>query len=347
MTETLNRDAPLLAIDNLEISFPSRVARNASVHVVNGVSLTLRKGEALGLVGESGSGKSMTALAMLRLLPEPGRIVGGQIRLNGTDLLALPEKAMRRVRGGEIAMIFQDPMTSLNPVFTVGEQIAEAVRLHRGMSHSDAWQEAIRALGRVHITQADSRARQYPHELSGGMRQRVMIAMALACQPFLLIADEPTTALDVTVQAQILSLIGELRREAGTAVLLITHDLGVVAETCDRVMVMYAGQIMETASVEDLFARPAHPYTQGLLASLPERTPPGDRLLPFIPGLPPANADAVTGCPFRTRCPKVVPGVCEQPLPTIDLTGAGHVVRCHLYVDNRAASERVPNELAV
>jgi oligopeptide/dipeptide ABC transporter ATP-binding protein len=272
----------------------------------------------------------MTALSVLRLVPEPGRIVRGKITLDGADLLALPEKAMRNVRGGKAAMIFQDPMTSLNPVFTVGEQIAESVRVHRGLNKAEAFDEAVAALKRVHITLPERRARQYPHELSGGMRQRVMIAMALASRPQLLLADEPTTALDVTVQAQILALIEELRREAGMAVLLITHDLGVVAETCDRVVVLYAGQVMETADAATLFSRPAHPYTQGLLASLPESAPEGATRLPFIKGQPPANAEAVPGCPFRPRCPKAMPGVCDKPLPTT-LLSVGHTVRCHLY----------------
>ncbi len=324
---------PLLSIENLAIGFPSPGGSRRDpkmTRVVDGVSLQLRRGETVGVVGESGSGKSMTALSLLRLLPEPGRIMQGKITLDGVDLLALPEKAMRAVRGGKIAMIFQDPMTSLNPVFTVGDQIAESVRVHRGIKGRAAFDEAISALRRVHITLPERRARQFPHELSGGMRQRVMIALALASEPGALLADEPTTALDVTVQAQILALIGEVQRDTGMAVLLITHDLGVVAETCDRVLVLYAGQVMETADAADLFARPAHPYTQGLLASLPESAPQGATRLPFIKGQPPANAQAITGCPFRTRCPKAMPGICDKPLPTTTLA-PGHVVRCHLY----------------
>ena len=329
MTVENGTPPPLLQVDHLAIAFPPRQRGGDSVRVVDGVSLHMRRGETLGVVGESGSGKSMTALALLRLVPEPGQIVGGGIRLGETDLLALPEKAMRAVRGGRIAMIFQDPMTSLNPVFTVGEQIAEAVRVHRGLAKSEAWAEAVAALGRVHIADAARRAGQYPHELSGGMRQRVMIALALACQPDILLADEPTTALDVTVQAQILALLNELQEREGLAILLITHDLGVVAQSCDNVIVMYAGQIMEAAPVGDLFARPAHPYTQGLLASLPENTPAGADRLPFIAGQPPV-AGTVTGCPFRPRCPRAIPGVCETPLPTTTLA-PGHTVRCHLY----------------
>jgi oligopeptide/dipeptide ABC transporter ATP-binding protein len=326
---TIADEQPLLSIKDLAVAFPSG-RRGKTVRVVDGVSLTLRRGETLGVVGESGSGKSMTALSVLRLVPEPGRIVRGKITLDGADLLALPEKAMRSVRGGRVAMIFQDPMTSLNPVFTVGEQVAEAARVHRKLSWRDAWEEAVRALGRVHIAEPERRAHQYPHELSGGMRQRVMIALALACRPDVLLADEPTTALDVTVQAQILALLAELRRDEGMAVLLITHDLAVVAETCDNVVVMYAGQVMETAATADLFATPAHPYTQGLLASLPERAPADTVHLPYIKGQPPANAEAVPGCPFRTRCPKVMPGICERPLPTVSLAN-GQVVRCHLF----------------
>ena len=257
---------PLLAVENVTIEFPQRARRGEEAkgtRVVSGVSLSVNRGETVGVVGESGSGKSMTALAILRLLPEPGRVMSGTIRFDGQDLLALPEKAMRNVRGGRIAMIFQDPMTSLNPVFTVGDQIAEAVRVHRKLGRAEAWQEAIDALRRVNVTQPERRVRQFPHELSGGMRQRVMIAMALACQPDLLLADEPTTALDVTVQAQILALIGEMRREAGMGVLLITHDLGVVAETCDRVVVLYAGQVMESATVGDCSPVPRIPTRRG------------------------------------------------------------------------------------
>ena len=322
-------ETPLLVLEDLAVAFPG-ARRGESVAVVEGVSLTLRRGETLGVVGESGSGKSMTALSLLRLIPEPGRITRGTIRLDGADLLALPEKAMRAIRGGRIALIFQDPMTSLNPVFTVGEQIAEAARVHQGMNRRDAWAEAVRALARVHITEPERRAHQYPYELSGGMRQRVMIALALACRPDVLLADEPTTALDVTVQAQILALLAELRRDEGLAVLFITHDLSVVAETCDRVTVMYAGQVMETADTTTLFADAAHPYTQGLLASLPERAPDDAVRLSFIPGQPPANAQAVSGCPFRPRCSRIIPGVCDKPLPTVTLA-PGHVVRCHLY----------------
>ena len=332
MPEPMPKPAPpLLALENLTIAFPGK---GGDTVVVDGVSLTLNRGETVGIVGESGSGKSMTALSVLRLVPEPGRITRGKITLEGQDILALPEKAMRRIRGGVAAMIFQDPMTSLNPVFTVGEQIAEAVRLHRadeGLTGQKAWEEAVDALRRVHIAEPERRAQQYPYELSGGMRQRVMIAMALACRPAVLLADEPTTALDVTVQAQILALIRELQESLGMAVLLITHDLGVVAETCDRVIVLYAGKVMEATDAATLFSDPKHPYTQGLLASLPESAPEGATRLAYIKGQPPSNPGAITGCPFRPRCPKAIPGVCEKPLPTIQIS-PGHTVRCHLYV---------------
>ena len=329
--------APLLQIDDLAVSFPD--GKNEPVRVVDGVSLTLRRGETVGVVGESGSGKSMTALSLLRLLPTPGKITRGRILLDGDDVLALSEKQMQTVRGNRVAMIFQDPMTSLNPVFSVGEQIAEAVRVHRNLKGRAAWNEAVRALAAVHIADAPKRAKQFPHELSGGMRQRVMIALALACRPDVLLADEPTTALDVTVQAQILALIGELREKNGMGVLLISHDLGVVGQTCDRVLVMYAGQVMETANVQTIFTQPAHPYTQGLLASLPENAPEGETRLRFISGSPPANAGAISGCPFRTRCPRVMPGVCETPLPTVNLSPA-HTVRCHLYPAPPADAEK-------
>jgi oligopeptide/dipeptide ABC transporter ATP-binding protein len=264
------------------------------------------------------------------LVPEPTCITGGSIHLGETDLRALNEAQMRGVRGRRIAMIFQDPMTSLNPVFTVGEQIAESVRRHRGKSRAEAWDGALEALKRVHIPDPERRARQFPHELSGGMRQRVMIAMALASEPEVLLADEPTTALDVTVQAQILTLIRELQREFGMAVLMITHDLGVVAETCDRVVVLYGGQVMETADVKTLFTNAQHPYTQGLLRSLPEATPAGARHLPFIPGQPPVPG-TVVGCPFQPRCERAQER-CHAPLPAI-LRPNGHAIHCHRMED--------------
>ena len=326
----------LLSIEELTVAFPPPRKGGDEIRVVENLSLSVRRGETVGVVGESGSGKSMTALSVLRLLPEPGRITTGKLQLGETDLLSLTEKQMRTVRGGKVAMIFQDPMTSLNPVFTVGDQIAESVRLHRGLNKRDAWSEAIEALRRVHISLPERRASQYPYELSGGMRQRVMIALALASEPQVLLADEPTTALDVTVQAQILALLNELKQETGMGILLITHDLGVVAETCDQVIVMYSGQIMEAADTKTLFAQPSHPYTQGLLASLPEMAQEGATHLAFIPGQPPVSGQIREGCPFRTRCPKYMPGTCERPLPTVWLSH-DHRVHCHLYGEATAA----------
>jgi oligopeptide/dipeptide ABC transporter ATP-binding protein len=316
---------PLLSLENLEVSFPAGA-------VVRGVSLSVKRGETLGVVGESGSGKTMTALSALRLIPEPGCVTAGKIVFEGKNLLELSEKDMRQIRGGRIAMIFQDPMTSLNPVFTIGDQIAESVALHKGMSKSEAKLAAIEALRRVQIPDAERRAQQYPHELSGGMRQRAMIAMALASEPDVLLADEPTTALDVTVQAQILTLIRKLQQELGMAVIFITHDLGVVAQVCDRVAVLYGGQVMEEADVYTLFADPKHPYTQGLLNSLPERTlaPPNSGAggaLNFIPGQPPTRPSEVSGCPFRPRCSQAI-DKCAEPLPTTILPKE-HLVRCH------------------
>lgn len=311
-------DSPMLDVQDLTITF-------GDARVVDGVSFSLKAGETLGIVGESGSGKSMTALSLLRLIPEPGRISKGKILLEGKDLLALPEKAMRGIRGGRIAMIFQDPMTCLNPVFSVGEQIAEVVRLHRGKNRADAYAAAIESLRSVKIPDPARRARQYPHELSGGMRQRVMIAMALAAEPEVLLADEPTTALDVTVQAQILALIRELQQERGMAVLMITHDLGVVAETCDRVLVLYGGKVMEQADATELFAKPVHPYTKGLLSSLPENA--HDGRLVAIPGQPPLRPGRLPGCPFAPRCAYRL-DVCDTPLPVVSISET-HIACCH------------------
>ncbi|WP_395142243.1 ABC transporter ATP-binding protein [Armatimonas sp.] len=309
---------PLLSLENLEVSFPAGA-------VVRGVSLAVSRGETLGIVGESGSGKTMTALSALRLIPEPGRVTAGRILFEGQDLLSLPEKDLRSIRGGRIAMIFQDPMTSLNPVFSIGNQIAESVRLHKRVSKFDAWEAAVAALRRVQIPDPERRARQYPHELSGGMRQRAMIAMALASEPEVLLADEPTTALDVTVQAQILTLIRQLQQELGMAVIFITHDLGVVAQVCDRVAVLYGGQVMEEAGVHTLFSSPKHPYTRALLESLPELAH-GSRLN-FIPGQPPTRPSEISGCPFRPRCSEAI-DKCAEPLPTTILPKE-HLVRCH------------------
>jgi len=301
---------------------------------VDGVSFYLDEGELLGLVGESGCGKSITALSVMRLIGSPGRIAGGEIWFDGENLLAASEERMREIRGDDVAMIFQDPMTSLNPVYTVGEQIAEALRLHRGMSRKEAREAAIAAMREVAIPDPARRANDYPHQLSGGMRQRVMIAMALACDPKLLIADEPTTALDVTIQAQILELLDGLRKSRQLAVLLITHDLGVVAEVADRVAVMYTGRIVEESPVEELFARPKHPYTEGLLQSVPKLTQAevgkAERLS-TIEGTVPKPTDLPPGCHFAPRCPHRMPRCTEgERIPFYELEG-GVRVRCVLY----------------
>jgi peptide/nickel transport system ATP-binding protein len=289
---------PMLAVENLQTRFYTRAG---TVNAVDGVSFTLGRGETLAIVGESGCGKSVTALSLMRLVADPpGRIVGGSVRLEGTELLALEEGAMRRVRGKLISMIFQEPMTSLNPVMTIGRQIGESLVLHEGLSRRAALGRAVELLHLVGIPEPAQRAREYPHQLSGGMRQRAMIAMALACRPRVLIADEPTSALDVTIQAQILELIGRLQRSLGTAMIMITHDLGVVAETAERVIVMYAGRKVEEASVGELFAWPLHPYTRGLMNSIPR----GAARLQEIPGMVPALSDLPAGCAFAPRCPR-------------------------------------------
>jgi oligopeptide/dipeptide ABC transporter ATP-binding protein len=320
----------LLEINNLKTQFPTRAGL---VRAVDDVSFYLDRGELLGLVGESGCGKSMTALSVMRLIAKPGKIVGGEILFDGKDLLKLSEAEMRHMRGDDIAMIFQDPMTSLNPVYTVGEQIAEALRLHRKLSHKQAKHEAIEAMREVAIPDPARRAGDYPHQLSGGMRQRVMIAMALACNPKLLIADEPTTALDVTIQAQILELLDDLRKQRELAVLLITHDLGVVAEVADRVAVMYTGRIVEESPVDELFARPKHPYTEGLLRSVPKLTSEhiakAERL-ETIEGTVPRPTDLPPGCHFAPRCSHRMPRCTEGVIPLYQLDGSVQV-RCVLY----------------
>jgi peptide/nickel transport system ATP-binding protein len=320
----------LLEVTNLQTHFPTR---NGLVRAVDGVSFHLDAGELLGLVGESGCGKSITALSIMRLIAAPGKIGGGELTFDGKSLLKLSDAAMRQIRGDDIAMIFQDPMTSLNPVFTVGEQIAEALRLHRKLSRKAARAAAIEAMREVSIPDPARRIDDYPHQLSGGMRQRVMIAMALACDPKLLIADEPTTALDVTIQAQILELLEELRRHRELAVLLITHDLGVVAEVADRVAVMYTGRIVEESSVDELFARPKHPYTEGLLRSVPKLTA-ADVMkkarLETIEGTVPSPTDLPPGCHFAPRCPYRMPRCTEEDIPLYDLEG-GVRVRCVLF----------------
>jgi oligopeptide/dipeptide ABC transporter ATP-binding protein len=320
----------LLEVKNLQTHFQTRAG---VVRAVDGVSFHLERGELLGLVGESGCGKSVTALSIMRLVAPPGGIVGGEVLFDGEDLLKLSESKMRAIRGDDVAMIFQDPMTSLNPVFKVGEQIAEALRLHRGMNRKQAREAAVAAMREVSIPDPERRADDYPHQLSGGMRQRVMIAMALACDPKLLIADEPTTALDVTIQAQILELLNELRRTRELAVLLITHDLGVVAEVADRVAVMYTGRIVEQSPVGELFARPKHPYTEGLLRSVPKLTTAEVgkvERLQSIEGVVPKLTQLPTGCHFAPRCPHRMPRCTQDPLPLYPLEGNVEV-RCVLY----------------
>jgi oligopeptide/dipeptide ABC transporter ATP-binding protein len=326
-------DSEILNVTGLQTHFHTR---EGVIRAVDGVDLTVSRGEVLGLVGESGCGKSVTALSILGLVPSPpGRVVGGRIDFMGRDLLALGAREMRKVRGAQISMIFQDPLTSLNPVKSVGFQIAEVFRFHKGLSRARRLPEVIRMLKATEIPAADWRARQYPHELSGGLRQRVMIAMALACEPALLIADEPTTALDVTVQAQVLKLIKRLCRERQTAVILITHDMGVIAGMCRRVAVMYAGRVVEQADVFRLFASPAHPYTHGLLASLP-RVGLKQRRLHSIDGLPPRLDRLPPGCAFAPRCDRAAER-CHKELPPLALLSPGHQVRCHFPIAGAGA----------
>ena len=322
----------LLEIQNLRTHFPTRAG---VVKAVEDVSFHIDEGELLGLVGESGSGKSITALSIMRLIAKPGRIAGGSIRFKGEELTTASYDRMREIRGNDVAMIFQDPMTSLNPVYTVGEQIAEALRLHRKLDKRAAWAAAIEAMKEVAIPSPERRASDYPHQLSGGMRQRVMIAMALACDPELLIADEPTTALDVTIQAQILELLDELRRTRKLAVLLITHDLGVVAETADRVCVMYTGKIVEESGVDAIFEKPKHPYTQGLLRSVPKLTAHDlerETRLKTIEGVVPSPTNLPDGCHFAPRCEFRMERCTHGVIPLYELED-GTRVRCILYED--------------
>jgi oligopeptide/dipeptide ABC transporter ATP-binding protein len=327
----------LLEVNNLETHFPTRAGL---VKSVNDVSFYIDEGELLGLVGESGCGKSITALSIMRLIASPGKIVGGSIKFKGEELTTARDERMREIRGNDIAMIFQDPMTSLNPVYTVGEQIAEALRLHRKLDKKQAWEAAVQAMKEVAIPDAARRANDYPHQLSGGMRQRIMIAMALACDPELLVADEPTTALDVTIQAQILELLNELRKTRRLAVLLITHDLGVVAEVADRVCVMYTGKIVEESGVHEIFAAPKHPYTQGLLRSVPKMRAVGEtreRRLQTIDGTVPSPTSLPPGCHFAPRCVFRMEKCTHGEIPLFELENDVEV-RCVLYEDEREES---------
>jgi peptide/nickel transport system ATP-binding protein len=350
----VNPAEALLAVKNLRTSFPTE---SGLVHAVDNISFNVRRGEAVALVGESGCGKSVTAMSIMRLVASPGRITAGEIWFKDRNLASLTDNQMRTIRGNDIAMVFQEPMTSLNPVFKIGWQVAEAIQIHRKVSKKQAWKQAGEMLELVSIPDPHKRLHDYPHQLSGGMRQRVMIAIALSCDPVLLIADEPTTALDVTIQAQIMELLASLQKRLGLAVLLITHDLGVVAEFCERIIVMYAGRIVEEAPVSRLFSDPAHPYTRGLLKSLPGRqeieettapkteaeahssfNPPPGRLA-TISGMVPQLDALPPGCKFNPRCPDVM-DICLGNEPALMPVGPGHSARCYLHGDE-ADPERV------
>ncbi|MCB9506192.1 MAG: ABC transporter ATP-binding protein [Myxococcales bacterium] len=323
------KDESLLELDDLRTYFFTDAG---IVPSVDGVSYSIRKGRTLGVVGESGCGKSVTALSIMRLVASPpGRIVGGRVNFQGRDLTKLSEREMRHVRGNDIGMIFQEPMTSLNPVYTVGNQIAESVELHMEVGPREARERSIEVLRKVGIPSPEKRIDDYPHQMSGGMKQRVMIAMALVCGPHLLIADEPTTALDVTIQAQILDLLNGLQSDLGMSILMITHDLGVIAEVSDDVVVMYAGKVVEQASVAQLFESPRHPYTQGLFRSLPDIGAPRGGRLRTIPGMVPSPLQFPSGCRFRTRCPFATAD-CSASAPALRDIGGGHAVACH-YAD--------------
>jgi oligopeptide transport system ATP-binding protein len=322
---------PLLEVDDLRMHF---FTRDGVVKAVDGVSFTLEAGRTLGVVGESGSGKSVTALSIMRLIPEPpGKVVSGDIRFKGESILAMSDKEQRKLRGDRIAMIFQDPMTSLNPVHRIGKQIAEPLRLHRNMSRKEAWAAAVGLLDQVGIPQAAERARNYPYEFSGGMRQRAMIAMALACGPDILIADEPTTALDVTIQAQILDLVREIQERTESAIILITHDLGVVADMADRILVMYGGKAVEHGAADEVFYHPLHPYTWGLLESLPRHDVDDKGALCPIKGSPPSLINLPPGCAFSPRCRYAQP-LCHNAVPALVEIDRGHSSACHFAGDS-------------
>ncbi|MFN5014088.1 ABC transporter ATP-binding protein [Bradyrhizobium sp.] len=328
---------PLLEVENLQVHFRTPTGINRAV---DGVSFHVDPGETLAIVGESGCGKSVTSMSMMRLIPEPPGKIAGSIRLEGRDILALSDREMRALRGNDISMIFQEPMTSLNPVLTVGRQIGETLRLHQGLDQAQAEARAVEMLTLVGIPEPGRRVREYPHQLSGGMRQRVMIAIALACKPQLLIADEPTTALDVTIQAQILKLMLELKQRVGAAIILITHDLGVVAEVAERVMVMYAGRKVEEAPVKELFRSPRHPYTQGLLGALPKlgSSLSGEtRRLAEIPGQVPDLKQRIEGCVFAGRC-ALATDLCRQYAPGLEQKAPHHIAACHFAAKEQAAA---------
>lgn len=321
----------ILEVHNLSVRFKTD---DGEVDAVNGVNFSLAKGQTLGIVGESGSGKSQTVLSIMGLLASNGR-AGGKVVFQGEDLLSMPARQLNQIRGSSIGMIFQDPMTSLNPYMRISQQLTESLVLHRGLSKKEALKRALDVLDAVHIPDAKSRIHYYPHEFSGGMRQRVMIAMALLCKPELIIADEPTTALDVTVQAQILNLLRELRDDFGVGIVLITHDLGVVAGLCDQVMVMYGGQVMEYGDLTRIFERPSHPYTQGLLRSVPRLDDAGAAALQTIPGNPPDLLHLPQGCPFEPRCSHRL-DVCATTRPALSFGVDGHARACHVAVEDLA-----------
>ena len=322
----------VLEVENLELWFDNDYD---SVKILNGINFEVKKGETLGIVGESGCGKSMTSLAVMRLIQTPPGRIKGSVRLHGKDLLKLKMKEMQATRGDKMSMIFQEPMTSLNPVYSIGNQLMECFKVHQGLNPQEAWKKSVEMLKLVRIPLPEQRMKELPYQLSGGMRQRVMIAMALACRPELLIADEPTTALDVTIQAQILDLMRDLQKELGTAIMFITHDLGVVSEMCDRVLVLYCGEVMEEAYVKDIFADPKHPYTEGLLSTLPEFGKYGR--LPTIPGTVPPSGQFPEGCVFAPRC-KYATERCHGCKPSLVDLGGGHKVRCFRYVEKEGES---------
>lgn len=335
MSTPMSSAGPILQLNNLVTEF---VTDEGRVRAVDGVSFSLNAGETLGIVGESGCGKSVTAQSIMRLLPQPmGQIVSGEILFQGQDLATLPLEQMRRIRGARIGMVFQEPMTALNPVHTIGRQLAEVLLLHKKISKHEALRQSVEMLDKVGIPSPDIRMGEFPHQLSGGMRQRVVIAMALACQPQLLIADEPTTALDVTIQAQILELIRDLQRDMGMSVILITHDLGVIAETSKNVVVMYAGKVAEAGTVYEIFDRPSHPYTQGLLASIPRLDTPPKAKLAIIPGMVPGLLDLPKGCRFENRCAHRRDG-CQVATPPMENMTDTHRLACYRWREIEASS---------
>ncbi|MBQ9387352.1 MAG: ABC transporter ATP-binding protein [Lachnospiraceae bacterium] len=324
----------VVSVENLELWFDNDYGR---IKVLNGITFDIKSGETLGIVGESGCGKSMTSLCIMQLLNTPPAHIKGSIKLRGRELLGLSDKQMQQIRGNQISMIFQEPMTSLNPVFTIGNQLIETFMLHQGMNKKQAKEKAIEMLKLVKIPLPEQRFDEYSYQLSGGMKQRVMIAMALACEPDLLIADEPTTALDVTIQAQVLDLMRDLQKKMGTAITFITHDLGVVSEMCDRVLVLYCGEVMEEAATDEIFENPKHPYTEGLMSTLPKFDQPGR--LPTIPGTVPPSGKYPSGCVFAPRCPHATDR-CRAEKPGRYVAGDGHYVRCFLYEDGRENQDK-------